>query len=180
MSHLRRLWPAVVLVSLALAVGAPGAAASDPFPDQGIATLSSQHFVVHYSRNDTDVNQPCPVPTHWFITQERAGDVLGMAERAYKLYSDPPASGGWGYTAPATPIDISVDDFSDQEGLPCGISFGGIDPGFNGPFNWWSALVDASSRTRSSTSLRRRCMPDWITGSKKARPNGRRSGRRAS
>src|SRR3989442_747534 len=129
MSRSRRLWPAVVLafLGLALAVAAPGGAANDPFPDQGIATLSSQHFVVHYSRNDTDVGNPCPAPLHWYISQEKAGDVLGMAERAYKLYSDPPANGGWGYTAPPTPIDISVDDFVDQEGLPCGISFGAID-----------------------------------------------------
>src|ERR671936_157644 len=114
MSRSRRLWPALVLVSLglALAVGVPRAGAADPFPVLGIATLSSQHFVVHYSRNDTDVGNPCPSPPHWFITQERAGDVLGMAERAYKLYSDP-APNGWGYTPPATPIDISVDDFAD-------------------------------------------------------------------
>src|SRR5919204_4612681 len=105
MTRLRRLWPAVVLASfsLALAVGVPCAAAADPFPVLGIATLSSQHFVVHYSRNDTDVGNPCPSPPHWFITQEKAGDVLGMAERAYKLYSDPTSSGGWGYTPPATP-----------------------------------------------------------------------------
>ena len=140
MTRLRRLWPAVVLASfsLALAVGVPCAAAADPFPVLGIATLSSQHFVVHYSRNDTDVGNPCPNPMHWFITQETAGDVLGMAERAYALDLS------WGYPAPATPIDISVDDFSDQEGPPCGIAFGSIDPTFTLPFNRWSALVDAS------------------------------------
>src|SRR5712691_8068818 len=142
MSSLRRLWPAVVLVSLglALAVGVPRAAAVDPFPDLGIATLSSQHFVAHYSRNDTDVGNPCPAPLHWYITQETAGDVLGMAERAYALYLS------WGYPAPASPIDISVDDFVDQEGPPCGISFGAIDLSFTGPFNRWAALVDASGQ----------------------------------
>src|SRR5919201_1758500 len=142
MSRSRRLWPALVLVPLGLplAVGVPRAGAADPFPDLGIATLSSQHFVVHYSRNDTDVGNPCPAPLHWYISQEKAGDVLGMAERAYALYLS------WGYPAPATPIDISVDDFVDQEGLPCGISFGSIDPGFTGPFNRWSALVNASGQ----------------------------------
>src|SRR5579864_13780 len=101
MSLLRRLWPALVLAvsATALAVGVPRADAVDPFPGQGIATLSSAHFTVYYNRDNLD-----PVCPKGYITQETAGDVLGMAERAYALYTS------WGYTPPAAPMnDISVD-----------------------------------------------------------------------
>jgi hypothetical protein len=90
---------ALVALAASLAAGVPRAAAIDPFPTTGIVTLSSDHFTVHYSRDEA----PCPSA---YITQEQAGEILGMAERAYALYS------GWGYTAPAAPVDISVDDFA--------------------------------------------------------------------
>jgi hypothetical protein len=89
---------ALVALSASLAAGVPRAAAIDPFPTTGVVTLSSDHFTVHYSRDEA----PCPTA---YITQEHAGEILGMAERAYTLYS------GWGYTAPAAAVDISVDDF---------------------------------------------------------------------
>ena len=52
MSPLRRCLPALVLASLsvALSVGVTSAAASDPFPIQGVATLSSTHFTVLWDR----------------------------------------------------------------------------------------------------------------------------------
>jgi hypothetical protein len=95
------------VVAAFLAVFVPSAAAVDPFPTTGVATLSSDHFMVHYSRNDTDTT--CTN----FITQEKAGDLLGLLERVYALY------GSWGYPAPipdsGSPdslIDVSVDDFA--------------------------------------------------------------------
>jgi hypothetical protein len=137
MSCLRRLWPAVVLASLAtlLAIGVPRAEATDPFPSQGIATLSSAHFTVFYNRDN--LSQLCP---KGYITQETAGDVLGMAERAYSLYTS------WGYTPPAAPMnDISVDDF--QETVPC-ISNGSIDASVprndDGSLVRWNALLNPS------------------------------------
>jgi hypothetical protein len=90
---------ALVALSASLAAGVPRAAAIDPFPTTGVVTLSSDHFTVHYSRDVA----PCSAA---YITQEHAGEILGMAERAYALYS------GWGYTAPAAAVDISVDDFA--------------------------------------------------------------------
>jgi hypothetical protein len=89
---------ALVALAASLAAGVPRAAAIDPFPTTGVVTLSSDHFTVHYSRDEA----PCPTA---YITQEHAGEILGMAERAYALYSS------WGYTAPAAAVNISVDDF---------------------------------------------------------------------
>ena len=96
---------ALIALAASLAVGVPRAAAIDPFPTDGVATLSSDHFMIHYLR---DI--PCPSAA---ITQEHAGEILGMAERAYALYSS------WGYTAPIPDsgdgdalIDISVDDLT--------------------------------------------------------------------
>jgi hypothetical protein len=90
---------ALVALSASLAAGVPRADAIDPFPTTGVVTLSSDHFTLHYSRDEA----PCATA---YITQEHAGEILGMAERAYALYS------GWGYTAPAAAVDISVDDFA--------------------------------------------------------------------
>jgi hypothetical protein len=139
-----RLWPALVLtaMSVSLAIAVPRAGAADPFPDTGIVTLSSAHFQIHYMQNNTSYNNPCSNPLNWYITQEKAGEVLGMAERAYALYLS------WGYAAPQWDntdadqlIDISVDDFADQQTAPCGISYGSLDPAVEGPFNRWSAMV---------------------------------------
>src|SRR5437588_1605046 len=105
----RRLWPAFVLVSFAaaLSLGVPRAEATQPFPDTGPAWLDSQHFRVYYNRDDANYAKA-------YITQEKAGEVLGMAERAYALYSS------WSLATPspqslppdgASLIPISVDDF---------------------------------------------------------------------
>src|SRR5436853_6512829 len=140
----RSVWPACVLAALSasLALAVPRAGATTPYPLQNIVTLSSAHFMVHYNQNNTSYNNPCSNPLNWYISQERAGDVLGMAERAYALYSS------WGYTPPSWDsadgdqlIDISVDDFADQQTGPCGVSYGTIDPSVTGPFNLWSAMV---------------------------------------
>jgi hypothetical protein len=115
---------ALVALAASLAAGVPRAAAIDPFPTTGIVTLSSDHFTVHYSRDIA----PCPTA---YITQEHAGEILGMAERAYALYS------GWGYTAPTAPVDFSIDDFS----LLC-LAHGFIPPGTPTPLVRWDAVIE--------------------------------------
>jgi len=115
---------ALVTLAASLAVGVPRAAAIDPFPTTGIATLSSDHFMIHFSR---DVS-PCPGAA---ISQEQAGEILGMAERAYALY------GSWGYTAPGYLADISVDDFTGG----C-IVDGSIPLGNPPPLDRWDAVLD--------------------------------------
>ncbi len=114
---------ALIAVATSLAVGVPRAAAIDPFPTRGVATLSSDHFQIHWSRDVA----PCPTAA---ISQENAGEVLGMAERAYALYS------GWGYTAPGALVDISVDDFS----VDC-FAHGTIPLGTPTPHGRWDAII---------------------------------------
>lgn len=122
---------AVVVLATSLAAGVPRAAAIDPFPVSGVATLSSQHFMIHWSRDTS----PCPDAT---ITQERAGELLGLADRAYNAYV------GMGYTAPTGDadglIDISVDDF----GAEC-LPFGSIPLTVPRPLTRWDAVLTPSS-----------------------------------
>jgi hypothetical protein len=121
---------ALVAIAASLAVGVPRAVAIDPFPT-GPGTLSSDHFKVHFSGDVTN----CPTAT---ITQEQAGDLLGMAERAYALYSS------WGYTTPVpdnslpadTLVDISVDDFATE----C-FAYGSVDNSVPRPLSRWDALI---------------------------------------
>jgi hypothetical protein len=115
---------ALLALAASLAVAVPRAAAIDPFPTTGVVTLSSDHFTVHWSR---DVS-PCPDGT---ISQEQAGEILGMAERAYALYSS------WGYTAPAALVDLSVDDFAGA----C-IADGAIPLGNPPPLERWDAVIE--------------------------------------
>src|SRR2546430_11081353 len=84
---------ALAVLAAGFAVGVPRASAIDPFPTTGIVTLSSDHFMVHYSRNDLD--STCAN----YITQEKAGQILGMAERAYSLYTSPVPQ-GWAFPSP--------------------------------------------------------------------------------
>ena len=118
-----------ILIALAasLAVGVPRAVAVDPFPTSGVATLSSDHFQIHWSRDAA----PCPTAA---MSQEKAGEVLGMAERAYALYSS------WGYTAPSASVDISVDDFSTD----C-FAYGAIPLGTPTPHGRWDAIITPGS-----------------------------------
>jgi hypothetical protein len=124
---------ALVTLAASLAVGVPRAAAIDPFPTTGVATLSSAHFVVHYWRDGS-----CPSAA---ITQEHAGEVLGMAERAYTFYT------AMGYTAPAG-TDISVDDFT----IGC-FAFG-IPPGATpAPLDRWDAILGSELHLSAATGL---------------------------
>jgi hypothetical protein len=129
---------ALIALAASLAVGVPRGAATDPFPNVGITTLSSEHFMIHYNRDDR--SPTCPA---MFITQQQAGDILGMAERAYALYTS------WGYSAPPlaagrTLLDISADQFSIAPNA-C-ISFGAIDPTIpresDGSLSRWDALIN--------------------------------------
>ena len=129
---------ALVTLAASLAAGVPRAAATDPFPNVGITTLSSEHFMIHYNRDDRS-----PVRPAMSITQEQAGDVLGMAERAYALYTS------WGYTAPILAsgrslLDVSADQFSIAPNA-C-IAYGAIDPTIpresDGSLSRWDALIN--------------------------------------
>jgi hypothetical protein len=125
---------ALVALATSLAVGVPRAAAIDPFPDTGVVTLSSDHFTVHYFR---DIG--CPSAA---ITQEHAGDVLGMAERAYAFYN------AMGYAAPASTTDISVDDFT----IGC-FAFG-FPPGATpAPLDRWNAILGSEVHLSAATGL---------------------------
>jgi hypothetical protein len=119
---------ALFVVAASLAVVVPSANATDPFPTNGVATLSSQHFMVHFSRDTA----PCPAAT---ITQQQAGDLLGMADRAYNFYT------ALGYTAPVDDgdglIDISVDDLS----TVC-VPYGTIPMGVPVPLTRWDGLIE--------------------------------------
>src|SRR5919197_1480598 len=131
---------ALAFLAGSLAVGVPRAGATDPFPTGGVATLTGKHFEVHYTRDGAHFPDA-------YITQERAGDVLGMADRAYDYFRS------LGYTAPVPEptdgdpyVDISIDDFC----FPLIIYAGGIDfpdAGLVPPFNIDPAIPkDADDR----------------------------------
>jgi hypothetical protein len=122
---------ALVLLAAGLAVGVPSASAIDPFPTTGTAVLSSANFTVHYSRNDLD--STCAN----YLTQEHAGDVLGMLERARSFY----AAMGLGFPAPVPDVDlhvhVSVDDLTEV----C-VPYGAIPPATPIPWSRWDALLE--------------------------------------
>jgi hypothetical protein len=131
---------ALVLLAACLAVGVPRASAVDPFPTSGVTTLTSDHFMIHYSRVDDSTD--CPTVS---ITQQTAGDILGWAERAYSYYTS------WGYATPVLDnpdgdpyIDIAADEF--DKPAPTCIVYGNIDPSIpvdgEGTLKRWDALVN--------------------------------------
>jgi hypothetical protein len=97
---------ALALGLTTLAVGVPSASAIDPFPVVRHATLSNANFTVHYNGDDGDTT--CPS----FITEERAGDILGMLDRARTFYT---VTMGLGWPAPVPDSDgkvhVSIDAF---------------------------------------------------------------------
>ena len=126
-----RTLAALAFALLGLAVGVPSASAIDPFPiGTHDMTLSSANFTVHYYGDDTDTT--CTN----FITQENAGDVLGMLERARTFYLNM----GLGWPAPVPDSDahvhVSVDDFGagcfEHGGPPFGID----------PIDRWDAFIE--------------------------------------
>lgn len=137
--RLRSTLAAVVLFAVAagLAVGVPRASGADPFPNTGPVTLTGSHFTIYFMRN-ADAN--CPTR---FITAEKAGEVLQMAERAYGFYN------AWGFTPwSGPPVHISVDEF-DKAPQTC-ITDGLIDAAIprnpdDGSLKDWDALVNPFS-----------------------------------
>jgi hypothetical protein len=121
---------AALALALLAVVLVPAASATDPFPTTGIATLSSANFTIHYSRNDLDTT--CAN----FITQQTAGDVLGMLQRARSFY----IAMGLGFPAPKPDTDgfvhVSIDDLN-QVCVPRGTIPGSTPL----PLSRWDAVV---------------------------------------
>lgn len=124
---------ALVLLAAGLAVGVPSASAIDPFPTLGVTTLSNDNFTVHYSRDDTDTT--CSN----YLTQEHAGDVLGMLERARSFY----AGMGLGFPAPLPDTDahvhVSVDDLTQ---VCVADPASAIPPATPLPWSRWDAILE--------------------------------------
>jgi hypothetical protein len=118
----------LVLLSGALTAFVPRASATDPFPINPVVTLSSDHFMIHYSGDDQST---CTN----FITQEKAGDLLAMFEEAYRQFHDL-----MGYPIPVDDgdgkVDVSVDDFTSD----C-VPYGTIPPSTPLPYDRWDAIV---------------------------------------
>ena len=116
---------------LGLTVVVPSASAIDPFPIDGIRTLSNANFTVHYNGDDTNTN--CGD----FITEERAGDILGMLDRARTFYA------GMGWPVPAPGVNVSIDGFAaDGTCAPYG---NGLPFGVSTPLDRWNAFVEGGN-----------------------------------
>jgi hypothetical protein len=128
-----RLRPTLAALTLALLAGTltafvPRAAAIDPFPINSDVTLSSDHFVVHYNGDDQSA---CTN----YLTQEQAGDLLGLLESAYRQYHTV-----MGYPTPVDDgdgkVDVSVDDFTNV----C-IQYGAIPLSTPSPYDRWDGII---------------------------------------
>ena len=124
-----RTFAALALALITLVVGVPSASATDPFPLDGILTLSNDNFTVHYNGNDRDTT--CGNA----ITQPKAGEILGMLDRARSFY----ISMGW--PAPTPDVDgrvhVSVDDFAGA----C-LPLGAVPVGVPAPLDRWDAFLE--------------------------------------
>ena len=117
---------ALALLAGCLALGVPRASATDPFPLNGSVTLSNANFTVHYFGNDRDTT--CGN----FITEQRAGDILGMLDRARTYFSSLA-----GFPVLASGVHVSIDDFT----AGC-IEYGSIPFGVPTPLDRWDAFVE--------------------------------------
>ena len=122
---------ALAFALLGLAVGVPSASAIDPFPINGIVTLSNDNFTVHYNSNDATVN------CENYITDEHAGTILGMLDRARTFYAN------MGWPVPAPGVQVSIDDFA-QDGA-CAPSGNGLPFGVATPLARWNAFVESGN-----------------------------------
>jgi hypothetical protein len=126
MRSLRTL-AALALGLCALAVGVPSASAIDPFPMDGLMTLSNDNFTVHYDGGDGAVCAD-------YLTEENAGDIAGMLDRARKFY----ANMGLSWPAPnpdATDnhIHVAVENFT------TGCAVYGVNPSLS---ERWDAVLE--------------------------------------
>src|SRR5436190_908478 len=123
-----RTLAALALALLGLAVGVPSGSAIDPFPIDGIVILSNDNFTVHYNGSDASTN------CENFITEEHAGTILGMLDRARTLYAN------MGWPVPAPGVQVSLDDFAaDGACAPFG---NGLPFGVPTPLSRWSAFIE--------------------------------------
>src|SRR5436190_4394954 len=119
---------ALAFALLGLAVGVPSASAIDPFPIDGIVTLSNDNFTVHYNGDDSTTN--CDN----YITEEHAGTILGMLDRARTFYAN------MGWPVPAPGVQVSIDDFAaDGACAPFG---NGLPFGVATPLSRWNAFIE--------------------------------------
>lgn len=126
-----RGFAALALTLLGLTVAVSSASATDPFPVDGVVTLSNGDFTVHYNGDDTNTN--CANA----VTEEKAGDVLGMLERARTFYT------GMGWPVPAAGVNVSIDDFAaDGTCAPFG---NGLPFGVATPLDRWDAFVEGGN-----------------------------------
>lgn len=134
MSCLRRL---VVVSSALLALSAAPALAARPsgYP----TTLSTAHFVVHYT-TDPDPS----VKEH--ITGTMAGDVAALAERAYSL-----EVGSWGYPAPLDDGDGRSDIYVVDLNSAVTHTSGAAIPDAAGPTSSGYILLDYSAGQNQHT-----------------------------
>jgi hypothetical protein len=126
-----RGFAALALTLLGLTVLVPSASATDPFPLDGITSLSNANFTVHFNGNDRDTS------CENFISEENAGDILGMLDRARTFYS----SMGWPVPAPG--VNVSIDDFN--AGGACAPFGNGLPGGVATPLSRWDAFVEGGN-----------------------------------
>jgi hypothetical protein len=121
---------ALAFALVGLAVGVPSASAIDPFPIDGLISLSNDNFTVHYDGDDT--NLTCDD----FITEQDAGDIAGMLDRARKFY----AGMGLSWPAPLPDTDAHVHVAVENFATGCAV-YGVIPPG-NDPLTRWDAVLE--------------------------------------
>jgi hypothetical protein len=127
MRSLRTL-AALALGLCVLAVGVPSASAIDPFPTDGLMALSNDYFTVHYDGDDN--NLTCDD----FITEEDAGDIAGMLDRARKFYAGMTYNNvnlGWPTLVPH--VHVAVENFLS------GCAVYGVNPSLS---NRWDAVLE--------------------------------------
>jgi len=122
---------------LAFVAGVPSASAIDPFPLDGAMTMSNDNFTLHFNGNDRDT--VCAAT----ITQERAGDILGMLDRARTFYLNMRDASNTllGFPAPLPDADLHVHVSVDDFGAGC-TYHGGIPGSIPTPLDRWDAFTE--------------------------------------
>src|SRR3954453_2571669 len=121
-----RTLAALAFALLGLAFGVPSPPATDPYPIDGIVSLSNDNFTVHYNGGGSSCGN--------YITEEHAGTILGMLDRARSFY----AGMGWPILAPG--VHVSIDDFNG--GGACAPYGNGSPFGVGTPLSRWDAFIE--------------------------------------